>query len=368
MFRRNIGMRKMVFAPLLVATALILAACGGGGNGAGENTLGTPGAGVETAVTEVAETTAEVPATGQTQVATETIAATEAVATEPAATETTAATEAATSVAGEGDSAGSQTLEGAYPNTLTELSSYSVVSQDCEPVMDVDGLVVSRSDGLILYVVGTPTGDTLQADGRVLIPWNALEVYTTADAVNPDTTACDAFRSNQAFRLSVENDLVANAPVVTADEDLNDSFAVQRWDDSFLRYWTRSGVEVWKATVNAPAAQGDSLGEVVFVSDETPVTFTATGVENAQISHFIIDPMNALVTHVVLQVNDQFVPVPWEVFTWQRGTDGGLALSLTDEQAAMFEGAPSFASLDEFPDTSVAGWSDELNTYWIPEE
>ncbi|HZW04391.1 MAG TPA: hypothetical protein VFF68_10715, partial [Anaerolineaceae bacterium] len=196
-------MSKIRLVALFAVLMLVLSACANGGGAQETPGVGTPGLVGTPGAMETPLGTAEggVPVTGETPMVTEgeaTGAATTEVTTTEAATTEPPATEAATTEPAETGSpevedgtgtpgaggvpvTGAGGLEDAYPNTVSEVSNYVIVDQDCEQVASIDGHLVSVGDGQILYLVASPTGP-LEVDGRLLIPWNALDVNLEAAA------------------------------------------------------------------------------------------------------------------------------------------------------------------------------------------
>jgi hypothetical protein len=65
--------------------------------------------------------------------------------------------------------------------------------------------------------------------------------------------------------------------------------------------------------------------------------------------------------YMVVASGDKFIPVPWTAFTWND--DAGHAVYPLDRN--ILDGAPSYTSLDNFPDLYANSWDQEVIGHWV---
>lgn len=362
-------MRKVTIASLFLVLTLVLAACSNaGGNNSG---MGTQA--IEGTDTTGLDATSGVPVTGETVAPDGTMATAtvgmgdtlETVTPEGGAL-TTATLDSAgtlTTATVDGADANELGLQDAYPNLFSELNDYIIVDETCNQVADIDGFVVSQGDGQILYVVATAAGD-LDVDGRLLIPYGALQVKMDAAVMGEGTSTgsdgtvvatvtpeaggdmavtgtpadgetrqgvgenavCDVYDANQAFMLNgVTVDDLAGAPNLGDDDDLNTLFSVNDWDNDIRSFWTGLGVTVDQAvggsstdavtstpaagdaaTTGTPAADGAAMGALpstFFVESVGDFNVRNLADENlGDVADMIVDPTEGRFTHAILSV------------------------------------------------------------------
>jgi sporulation protein YlmC with PRC-barrel domain len=375
-------MRKFTLASILMILVLVLSACGNGVNnnngevGEDPNQLGTPGV----------VTTEEVPVTGET-----------VVVTEPVVTETLAPSVEQTVVATETGDVVTVGLDDEYPNLLSEVLDLEIMTQDCEELAEIDGVVASRGDGQILYVVAV-TGGAFELDQEVLVPFGALDlnldVLATAEdgqaTVDPNAQAtatvgtdgsttvedavCEVFENGEAYMLNAAVEDLQGAPSVFGENDdanLNNVVVNEGWDEELRGFWTNLGVTVNEA-VDADMTTGieAGAGNTVVIRDVGELNLrNLEDDEIGDIHDFILNPETGQITHVILSVGgflgigDRFVPVPWNALNWNVNEDGEFFIVL-DANGDRLENAPGFDSLDLFPAVDVDGWDADTVTYW----
>ena len=305
------------------------------------------------------------------------------------------------------------------PSRITNQLDFTVWNQNGEEIGEVEDMVLDLDNTRVAYVI-VGTGGFLELGEReVLVPWNSLEVQSGAgDTTGGESNAFILQSDQEIFNNSPDVDLGAILPEV--GQPAND------WDAEIRAYWesgvvpstpdaaatidpnltatsapaeatpeATAGATDSTATLEGVVLASDVLGESIHLSPgqgqgqesnnsgagtgqetATPATEQATatvdpnqgsgqGVGNFEgtLDDIIVDIATGdilyLVVSTTLNDDERWIPVPLLFFQW----DSENSELLLNVNPAAISDAPFFLE-DEFPNTSVEGWSADFDTFW----
>ena len=360
-----------VFMLSVLVLGLLLAACSSGGNqttpppstvGPGE---ATPASGLETSTPATGgEPTLPVVTEASTAMATEA----PTVALPTSAPATPAATAALPNTGRES------------PSLLSNLVNYPVVDTTGEKIGDVNDMIVNLGSQRVDYVLVDPDDALNISEGRLLVPWSAMNLTTSASGTMTGTntiTNSAALDNGPAFMLNVNRDAVVASPVVTDTLDLT----LPDWDASFLDYWrTQGGVSLTglgagNVVTNTSGITGTNgvtttvatmpLGGYLYAKELMGKNLINTNNDDlGEVQDAVLDNTNGDIQYLIvatggfLGIGEKLVPLPVKAFSLDQ--NGNFVLSITEDQ---LKSAPNF-DMNSLPDTSISGWDDALKAYW----
>jgi sporulation protein YlmC with PRC-barrel domain len=303
---------------------------------------------------------------------------------------------------------------------VSNLLDLDIWNQNNEQIGEVEDMVLDMDNSTITYVIIETGGFLGIGDKTVLIPWNSLDLQTTAEGA-----------TETAFVLTTDAEMITNAPDVDLDSVLPAiGETVADWDADIRNFW-ESGVipEATQSTdaTESPAAtetampemtatttgstnsgtgQGQSgkLQGVLLASDLLGATITvgnadgraaeegeatampaattdpnatattdagsgsgtdmdSQGPTEARIEDMIVDPDTGDVLHLVLNSlfddGERWIPVPLSTLRWDAANESFLFVA----NANALLNAPFFQA-DQWPDTTLDGWDTDFNDFW----
>ncbi|HEX6303009.1 MAG TPA: PRC-barrel domain-containing protein [Anaerolineales bacterium] len=366
--------RLTYFLSLLVALAMLLAACGPADEGAE-----TPGV-IEPGLEETE------PGGVFTEEPTEPLVTEPVEPTEPLATETVETTEAVTET---------EVLPPTGfvdPGRVTNLLDFDVWSQDNEQIGSVSDIVLDVDETQIEYVI-VDMGGFLGIGGKlVAVPYDRVEVRTRPDAPEAPMTTGTPEEGDSA---GVE-DLPENAVIVNAtQEELEQApefdpgllpelgEPATDWDVDIHGFWT--GTEITTEGTETPAATEElvttetpeatesveqitvaELQGVVLASDLIGMDILGSEREEiATVEDIIVEPDSGNVQYLVISVSGiedlegNWILIPLEAF----GLDADNQVLVLDVDQQILAGAPAFED-GQLPNTTEANWNADIQTYW----
>lgn len=368
-------MKKLTyFLTLLVALAMLLAACGPAEEGA--ETPGVTEPGLEE--TEPGGVLTEEPTE---PVVTETVEPTEPLATEPVeATETVAETEVLPPT-GFVD-----------PGRVSNLLDFDVWNQDNEQISTVNDIVLDVDETQIDYVI-IDIGGFLGIGGKlVAVPFDRVDVRTQAEAGMQEegTPAATPEEGGEAgVEGQPENVIIVDATQEELEQapefdpemlpELGEP--ADDWDVDLQGFWTggvtaTEGTETPEAeatpteeTTATEAAEQMAAVELqgdVLASDLIGMSIVgAEQDEIATVEDVIINPDDGDVRYLVVsvsgieEVEGQLILVPLEGF----GLDAENQVLVLEIDQQVLAGAPAFED-GQLPGTTQPDWDADIQSYW----
>lgn len=353
-------MRKLhILMFLFVSFAMILAACAPAEEAGGEGTPGfetpglteEPGFEVTPGLTETAVMTEEPTLMATTPAMTEEPSPTTVMATATPVVGAATATQVVGAETGTPTTAAPGGLE-TNASMVSQLVGLGVRNQESERLGEINELIIDREACQVTYLVIGAGGVLGIGEKLVLVPWNAFTFDVAAEEID------------QIVLLNVDQQVLAEAP--SFDPEQLPDVRTADWDSDLRAYW-QDHVDVLPVT--GEAGQPAAPARIADVGDIA--VRDAAGEEIGVIQEIILDPETGQITHVVLapggalaDLGDRVIPVPCEAFTVNLDEEGEEVVLILDMDMATLEAAPSFATMDEFPDTRELGWDAEIEQYW----
>lgn len=351
--------KRSILLSLLLASAIILAACGSSQEEAGE---GTPG------LTEAFGTPAVTEPVGSPEV-------TEMVGT-PAMTETLG-TPAATEVMSTPQTTASvitPTVQTTLPVTGTEaipstgfidpgrvsnLLDFNVYNQNDKQIGEVKDLVLNLGTPHVDYVI-LDTGKFLDLGGKLIaIPCEALTV------VSAKAQSASANAPQNGFVLTVDQSKIDNAPEINLDKIPELGQQAEGWDADIQSYWQ----DILSAPANgtpAPSmAEQTGLSGVVLATKLLDINFQApNGAASMSVNDVLVDMKSCEIKYVVLSASstatgEKLIPLPLKILGWDATNKAFIPN--VDPQALLQ--APVFEA-GKYPPTITPDWDANLRSYW----
>lgn len=148
---------------------------------------------------------------------------------------------------------------------VSNLLDLDVWNQAGEQVGEVEDMVLDMDNSNIAYVVIETGGFLDLGDKTVLIPWNSLDLQTTAEGA-----------SETSFVLTADAEMLTNAPDVELDSVLPEiGETVDDWDIDIRNFW-ETGV-LPEATQPAVDATATTTGDATALPEMTATSASGTG-------------------------------------------------------------------------------------------
>lgn len=253
-------------------------------------------------------------------------------------------------------------LVAAYPNLLSELGAYALENENGENLGSVEGFVLDRADGDLVYVAASVGGVLGISQQVMLLPYTGLKIAgldafqrTEPGPTTEPAAQDDLFRG--VFVISgLSADDLATAPGFTAGE-LPAAASRPGWDGAAQAYW--SG----RADLPEIGAAPDGPNPVYLEQALDLNARSANGQTVGEIADLVIDPAAGRLTHLLLVPDaglalDRGVFVlPFAAVEWQVGEDGEHWIVL---DAAQLADAPVLEAVEDLPDTTQDNWDAEI--------
>ncbi|HEX5808029.1 MAG TPA: PRC-barrel domain-containing protein, partial [Anaerolineales bacterium] len=150
------------------------------------------------------------------------------------------------------------------PSRLSNLLDFDVWNQNGEQIGEVDDMVLDLDNINISYVIVGTGGFLDLGEKDILIPWNSLELQTTATG-----------GQENAFILLEDPEMLTNAPDFDVDANLPGmGQPATDWDADIRNFWESGVVPEAQAT---PAADTTATAVPEMTATTTTDSATATG-------------------------------------------------------------------------------------------
>lgn len=299
------------------------------------------------------------------------------------------------------------------PNRLSVLMDFDVVSQDGENLGEVDDFVLNLTNTQIDYLI-VDSATFLDIGGRkIAIPWKSVEVVVGEDTEDDDVAGeaadnddagededvegedAEVAENENVFVIKFSKEEFENAPDFDYEAFPTIGEEVEDWDLYINDYWANpaagtdtddTDADVATATpagydaaaTETPGAgaadTGDTPGQAkgrvkgfVLASELLGMDIVGDDGETiGQIEDAIVHNLNSgKVKYLVVQIDTadgsetRLLAVPVLVLRWDA--DGQL-FGITVDRGSL-DAAPFFEN-DEWPDTDISGWDDQILAYW----
>jgi len=362
--------KRNILLSLLLASAIILAACGPSQEESGEGTpsVTQPGGYPEmtepvggSQVTQPVGTPemTESPGTPETTEAVSTPQVTESVIT-PTVQTTLPVT-------------GTEALPSTGfidPGRVSNLLDFSVWNQDDQQIGEVEDLVLNLGTAHVDYVIVNTAGYGNAVERHVPVPWEALKVVS-AQAQSAGTSG-----PQNGFVLSVDQSQFDNAPEIDLAKIPELGEQAEGWDADISSYWqgiiSSSGNETpAPATTGTPESSmtgQTGLSGVVLATKLLEVNFQAqagvAGAASMKVDDVLVDSQSGEIKYVVLSASstatgEKLIPIPLKILGWDASNKAFVPN--VDPQA--FLQAPGFEA-GKYPPTITPDWDANLRSYW----
>ena len=363
--------KRNILLSLLLASAIILAACGSSPEETGE---GTPG------LTEAFGTPGVTESFGSPE-ATEpmgTPAMTESVGT-PATTEAVSTPQTTSSVI-------TPTVQTTLPVTGTEvipptgfidpgrvsnLLDFGVWNQEDQQIGEVEDLVLNLGRSHVDYVIVNTAGYGDAAERHVPVPWEALMVVSAKAQ-----QAAPAAGPQNGFVLSVDQSQFDNAPEIDLATVPKLGEQAEGWDADIHNYWqdivsapgNGTSAPATTGTPESTITQQTGLAGVVLATKLLDVNFQgeigAAGAASMKVDDVLVDVESGEIQYVVLSASstvtgEKIIPLPLKVLGWDATNNAFIPN--VDPQALLQ--APGFEA-GKYPPTITPDWDANLRSYW----
>lgn len=354
--------KPSILLSLLLASAIILAACS-----SGEETTGVPVATDEFGNPIVTESvggpevtdsygTPAMTESVSTPQATEVVTTTTPLATTaPVITPTIQTTQSVT---------GTETVTGTgvLPSTgfidparVSNQLDFDVYSKSNEKVAEVDDLLLNLGSAHVDYVIFNYNGKT------VAVPCEALKVANPKSGGQSSPSA----GPQNGYLLNIDQAQLDSAPEIDLDAVPELGEQAEGWDADIHSYWQDIVTANVTGTVTSTATTVQTgLSGVVLASDLLGYNFEI-GEEGVEVDDIIVDVETCDIQYVVISTGaflekEKLIPIPVRALSWD-GTNNTFALSNIDPLALMQ--APTF-DRDKYPQTNSPNWDDDIRTFW----
>lgn len=346
--------KRSILLSLLLASAIILAACASGqestdvpvatdefGNPIVTDTLGSPEA------TESLGTPAMTESVSTSQ-ATEALSTPE-VTTAPVVTPTIQTTDTVTGT-------------GVLPSTgyidsarVSNQLDFDVFNESKEQIAEVEDLLLNLGTAHVDYVIFDYNGK------NVAVPCEALKVANPKSGGQSSPSA----GPQNGYVLDLDQAQLDSAPEIDLDAvpELGEDAA--DWDADIRTYWQDIVmVEASGTTTSTNTTAEAGLSGVILASDLMGYNFEL-GDEGVEVDDIIVDVETCEVQYVVISTGsfleeEKLIPVPMQALSWDS-TNSTFVVANVDP-AALLE-APTF-DRDKYPQTNSPNWDDDIRAFW----
>lgn len=357
--------KRNILLSLLLASAIILAACGPSQEESGEGTPSVTQPGGYPEMTEPVGGSQVTQPVGTPEMTESfgTPETTEAVST-PQVTESVITPTVQTTLPVTGTEALPATgfID---PGRVSNLLDFNVWNQNDEQIGEVQDLVLNLETTHVDYVI-VKMGGSLDTTGKLIaIPCEALTV------VSAQAQSASANGPQNGFVLNVDQSKLDNAPEINLDNVPELGGQAEGWDADIRSYW--QDIISAPATTSGTATPSTTTGQtglagVVLASKMLDVSFqAANGAASAasmSVDDVLVDVESCEIKYVVLSASstatgEMLIPIPLKILGWDASNKAFVPN--VDPQALLQ--APGF-EVGKYPPTITPDWDANLRSYW----
>lgn len=231
---------------------------------------------------------------------------------------------------------------------------------------------------------GNASGSTSNANGQVLVPWQAFKVSGSGSVPSSSTSNSGSTNANPTATVSASNNNSATGSIPTMSNvvlvltvDSNALASAPAFDASAFKGVVASDVTQYWASKNLSipatggAVAGTNVGTSVLIRGQIGSLNIndPDGKALGQVRDFIVDTTTGNIVYAILSGGSAFggnlFVVPMSVMVWQNGQGQGVDLGTfqLSVPSTSFSTAPFIKSLESL-NLNSADWKAKIDAFW----
>jgi len=253
------------------------------------------------------------------------------------------------------------------PGRVSNLLDFGVWNQEDQQIGEIEDLVLNLGAAHVDYVIVNTAGSSDTAERLVPVPWGALMV------VSAKAQAVATSGPQNGFVLSVDQSQFDNAPEIDLATIPELGEQAEGWDADIRSYW-QGIVSAPGNETPAPSTSGTpessitgqtGLAGVVLATKLLDINFQAEGgAASMKVDDVLVDVESGEIKYVVLSASttatgEKLIPLPLKILGWDASNNAFIPN--VDPQALLQ--APGFEA-GKYPPTITPDWDANLRSYW----